>query len=54
MSKAALARELGVSRAAVCRWESWERTPNRELRSRIRKVTAGAVTLAELDREAAE
>lgn len=39
ISKAELARRLGVTRTAVCRWEAGERHPDKKLWPVIRKVT---------------
>lgn len=39
ISRAELARQLGVSRAAVCRWEKGDRHPDRSLWPVIHEVT---------------
>lgn len=39
ISKAELARRLGVTRTAVCRWESGVRQPDKRFWPIIRKVT---------------
>lgn len=39
LSQAELGKQLGVSPAAVSRWEAGERFPDRELWPRIRAVT---------------
>jgi DNA-binding transcriptional regulator YiaG len=46
ISQSALARALGVSSAAVCRWESGDRTPRGEL------LVVYLDALARLEREA--
>lgn len=44
MSKALLAREIGVNRATVGRWERGERTPDRKYLPTIAKLTGASIS----------
>ena len=43
-SKALLAREIGVNRATVGRWERGERTPDRKFLPTIAKLTGASIS----------